>query len=64
MVPSFPCSVLPVHPERIRSAAYHKRLGDLLFFDCPFDDTLDEYGTEFKVFKIKDDHRNDANQPS
>jgi len=41
-----------------------ERLGDLLFFDCPFDDTFDEYGTEFIVFKVKDDHRNEVDQRS
>jgi hypothetical protein len=41
-----------------------ERLDDLLFFDCPFDDTLDEYGTEFIVFKVKDDYKNRVDQPS
>jgi hypothetical protein len=41
-----------------------ERQGDLLFFDCPFDDTSDDYGTEFMVFKIKDECRNKVDQPS
>lgn len=31
--------------------------GDLLFFDCPFSDALDDYEPNFVVFKIKREFR-------
>jgi hypothetical protein len=31
--------------------------GDLLFFDCPFSEALDDYGEEYTVYKIKDELR-------
>jgi len=34
-----------------------ERAGDLLFFDCPFSDALDDYGKEYTVFRIKDELR-------
>ena len=31
--------------------------GDLLFFDCPFSQALDDYGEEYTVYRITDELR-------
>jgi hypothetical protein len=31
--------------------------GAVYFFDCPFDDQLDEYPDAYQVFRIEDEHR-------
>jgi hypothetical protein len=41
-----------------------ERAGDLLFFDCPFNDSRDDYEPEYTVFKIQDAHRDKVDQPS
>jgi len=35
-----------------------ERSGDLLFFDCLFDDDLDDYGPDFEIFKIRSEFKN------
>ena len=34
-----------------------ERSGDLLFFDCQFDDDLDDYRPDFEVFKIRSEFK-------
>jgi hypothetical protein len=34
-----------------------ERSGDLLLFDCPFNDALDDYEAEFTVFQVKNEFR-------
>ena len=41
-----------------------ERSGDLLFFDCPFNDALDDYEPDFTVFKIRAEFRDKVDQPS
>ncbi len=31
--------------------------GDLLFFDCPFSQALDDYGDEYTVYRVSDELR-------
>lgn len=38
--------------------------GDLLLFDCPFFEVIDDYGTEFTVFKIRKASKDQVDQPS
>jgi hypothetical protein len=41
-----------------------ERSGELLFFDCPFNDALDDYENEFTVFKVKEQFRGKVDEPS
>lgn len=41
-----------------------EKSGDLLFFDCPFNDGLDDYEADFTVFKISDEFRDKVDDPS
>lgn len=34
-----------------------ERAGDLLFFDCPFSQALDDYGEEYTVYRVQDELR-------
>ena len=41
-----------------------ERSGDLPFFDCPFNDVLDDYEADFTVFRLKDELRGNVDQAS